>query len=247
MTETYLRQLQRTVEQAVRPVRASLSCKRGMREEMLSHLLAVYEQELGRLGDEQSALLQAGKRFGDPVNLTPELQDAVPPTDRFLLLCDMLSYSPGESSWRWAARHTVFMLAGWLLWAIAILPLLWLRGRLHELDLILHILAALCAIMVPFSMTMHVLPERIGRALFGAPSERSLRAAVVYALLALLVFPALAWIFQLLLGQDLGESLTQLRLACYFAPAAPLLFMLLGRQVADESRRNREWLQVEID
>ena len=49
MKETYLRQLQRTVEQAVRPVRASLSCKRRMREEMLNHLLAVYEQDIRRL------------------------------------------------------------------------------------------------------------------------------------------------------------------------------------------------------
>jgi hypothetical protein len=49
-----------------------------MRQELLAHLTAVYDEERGRLGDDHLAVYQALRRFGDPAELTRELQAAVP-------------------------------------------------------------------------------------------------------------------------------------------------------------------------
>ena len=66
MNESSLIQLKITVERAVRPVRASTSLKRKMREELLSHVSKVFEEERARFGDDQVALERTVLRFGDP-------------------------------------------------------------------------------------------------------------------------------------------------------------------------------------
>jgi hypothetical protein len=66
------------VERAVRPVRSSGRRKDRMREELLAHLTASYEEEFARLGDENAARAEAIRRFGEPAALTAELQASVP-------------------------------------------------------------------------------------------------------------------------------------------------------------------------
>ncbi len=65
------------VERAVRPVNASLRTKLRMRNELYSHLLEIYDEELCRTNDELSATSAAIRRFGDPEQLTAELQQTV--------------------------------------------------------------------------------------------------------------------------------------------------------------------------
>src|SRR5688572_6612171 len=72
----------RIVESAVRPVRVGTKCKRKMREELLAHLSHIFEEELSRLGDPQTALAEAARRFGDPAQLAAELQRALPASER---------------------------------------------------------------------------------------------------------------------------------------------------------------------
>jgi len=81
MNESALTQLKITVERAVRPVRASTSRKRKMREELLAHVSGVFEEELARLGDERAALERTTQRFGDPSEVTGQLQELVPAFD----------------------------------------------------------------------------------------------------------------------------------------------------------------------
>ena len=57
-----------------------------MREELLAHLTAIFEEEVEKLGDDRPALDRAKRRFGDPSELTAQLQDAVPFWDRAWLL-----------------------------------------------------------------------------------------------------------------------------------------------------------------
>jgi hypothetical protein len=66
------------VERAVRPVQASGKCKDRMREELLAHLTAIYDEEYARLGDEAAARAEAIRRLGEPAALTAELQASVP-------------------------------------------------------------------------------------------------------------------------------------------------------------------------
>ena len=82
MDDLVLQELKRVVEEGVRPVRATMARKCRMREELLAHLAAIFEEEAGKLGDEQAALDQAKRRFGDPQELTEQLQQAVPRGDR---------------------------------------------------------------------------------------------------------------------------------------------------------------------
>ncbi len=77
-------ELTQHVERVVRPVWAGASRKRRMRQELSAHLTAAYEEERARLGDDRVALNLALARFGDPAELTRELQAAVPWWERVL-------------------------------------------------------------------------------------------------------------------------------------------------------------------
>ena len=48
MNESTLTRLKIIVERAVRPVRASVSCKHKMREELFAHVIGVFEEEFSR-------------------------------------------------------------------------------------------------------------------------------------------------------------------------------------------------------
>ena len=48
MNDEILKELKIVVEQAVRPVRATMARKRQMREELLAHLTAIFEEEVGK-------------------------------------------------------------------------------------------------------------------------------------------------------------------------------------------------------
>jgi ATP-dependent Clp protease ATP-binding subunit ClpC len=67
MIESTLTGLKIIVERAVRPVRAGIARKRKMREELLAHVVGVFEEEVARLGDERAALQQTALRFGNPL------------------------------------------------------------------------------------------------------------------------------------------------------------------------------------
>jgi hypothetical protein len=77
-------ELTEAIERAVGPVRASRARRRRMRQELLTHLTTAYEEERARLGDDRLALSRALARFGDPAELTRELQAAVPWWERVL-------------------------------------------------------------------------------------------------------------------------------------------------------------------
>src|SRR5207302_2784555 len=81
MNESDLTRLKIIVERAVRPVRASTSRKRKMREELLAHVSGVFEEESAKLGDDHAALERTALRFGNPTEVTSQLQESVPASD----------------------------------------------------------------------------------------------------------------------------------------------------------------------
>jgi hypothetical protein len=72
------------VERAVRPVQATEHRKLRMRQELLAHLTALFEEERARLGNDEAARAEALRRFGNPADLTRELQGSVPLVERTL-------------------------------------------------------------------------------------------------------------------------------------------------------------------
>jgi hypothetical protein len=101
MNESTLTQLKIIVERAVRPVRASTSRKRKMREELLAHVVGVFEEQAARLGDDRAALERTARRFGNPAEVMSQLQESVPARDAVRRFCEG---RPGEPPWRTALR-----------------------------------------------------------------------------------------------------------------------------------------------
>jgi hypothetical protein len=117
MNDTTLNQLKVLIERAVRPVRASTSGKGKMRAELLAHVAAVFEEE-EKLSDEQTALARTERRFGDPNELTGQLQESVPASDGIHCLLDKLWFRPGELRTRRVLRYVTF----WSLILMVFLP-----------------------------------------------------------------------------------------------------------------------------
>ena len=101
MNESTLSQLKIIVERAVRPVRASTGRKRKMREELLAHVLGVFEEESVMFGDEQTAVERTALRFGSPADVTSQLQESIPARDAVRRYWEG---RPGEPAWRTAIR-----------------------------------------------------------------------------------------------------------------------------------------------
>jgi hypothetical protein len=95
MNESTLTRLKIIVERAVRPVGASTGRKRKMREELLAHVVGVFEEERARLVDDQATLEQTALRFGNPAEVTSQLQESVPAGDSIARIWDG---QPGEAT-----------------------------------------------------------------------------------------------------------------------------------------------------
>jgi hypothetical protein len=112
MNDAILIQLKILVERAVRPVTASTARKRKIREELLAHVSGVFEEELARLGDERAASERTALRFGNPAEVTRQLQESVPAGDGFVRFWEgQPDESALASAFRFAWIETAIILA----------------------------------------------------------------------------------------------------------------------------------------
>jgi hypothetical protein len=96
------------VERVVRPLRADSARKRKMRDELLSHLSAIYDEELTSHNDPLTAVEAAAQRFGNPEELTVELQMTVPRRERWEYQFEMLfGWHAPETVMRWMTRVAI--------------------------------------------------------------------------------------------------------------------------------------------
>ncbi len=220
MDDVIVQELKRVVEQAVRPVAATMTRKRQMREELFAHLMAIFDNEAERLGDEPAALEQAKQRFGDPGELTTQLQQAVPRWDRCRSILENMGYRPSESAWHLAAKHFLAMLLIYLLW----LPTWELAfGKLRPVDaqgimalLLVGAVLWIALFNVILSVVLAPLLNKIGPVLASKRWGRIL-LAVLCGLVVLggLVLPAFT--------------------------GAAVLFILMARQAVKEGRYQADW------
>jgi hypothetical protein len=233
MNDAILQELKTVVERAVRPVRATMTRKRRMREELLAHLMTIFDEEAERLGDEQAALEQAKRRFGDPRELTGQLQQAVPRWDRCRSILENMGSQPDESAWHLAAKH---LLVTFLIYGIALLaalPILLAFGRCYDLSFeggflgtveeqlrFLGVALSMGLVVVPFNAALSIvlarLLRKIGPVLAGKRWGRSL-----LAVLCVIALP--------------------LAFSAVFAGAA-VLFIVMARQAAEPWRYREEWV-----
>jgi hypothetical protein len=110
--------LRKDVERVVRPIRASTWRKNQMREELLAHLEGLLAEEKARRGDDVDAVRRARARFGEPGQLTTELQATVPRWERWAFVpvpgLQRGRRRPGETlgayQRRWIVRMTCLVL-----------------------------------------------------------------------------------------------------------------------------------------
>jgi hypothetical protein len=96
------------VERVVRPLRANSARKRKMRDELLAHLSAIYDEELARRNDPLEAVAAAGERFGNPAILTAELQATVPRRECWEYDFESrFGWHPPETALSWMTRVAI--------------------------------------------------------------------------------------------------------------------------------------------
>jgi hypothetical protein len=135
-----MNELMAAVERAVRPVRAGFARKMRMRQELLAHLTASYEEERARLGDDRAAVAEALRRFGDPKEVGRDLQASVPLPERVLHVPVPGLGRGGAASVavrRFVGRldHPATIASLWAVFTVACnVPLAWLRFNAGSRD-----------------------------------------------------------------------------------------------------------------
>jgi hypothetical protein len=246
--EARLKQLE-FVERIVRPVSASMPRKRKMRDELLAHVTTIYDEEHARLHDSDTALRAAIERFGEPRELTRELQDALPLHERVSYFVEwLIGWRAPESTTRWMARFAVqlYLLLGGLVAAVAVAMIAEL-GWSESAWIGMRAIAAILLLMPPVIFTLGVLYFQVRDSTFGVfGSRRSrLRAGSTAALMGLVIF--IAGIVYIALGHgDLPSTndLIQLGVA---GLATSLLAMFLARTDGPVQIRDAVWALLDIE
>ena len=245
MNESTLTRLKVLVERAVRPVRASAARKRKMREELLAHVVGVFEEE-ARLGDEQAALARTQERFGQAAELTCQLQASVPPSDSFERSAENFFGGSGGSALRLAAR---FAVAGGVLGSVLLgimILISVLRGQGSEWLTVARVpslLAPPWAAFIPFCGTLLI--HGMWRALFGPAGRSWLRAGLV-AVAAWLLVPVSSFALCLAVMADIQKSLWEVVPLLPYGVVAPVALVAVTYLVRSEFRDDREWARLDI-
>lgn len=190
----------RIVERIVRPLRASTPRKRKMREELLAHLSAIYDQEFVRLHTPEAALKAAAERFGNPDELSEQLQAALPFLEHFDFFVESwFAWRAPESVARYALRQALIALSI----LTTVFPLLFLGiilryGWSHDLWSLIRVLVSLTLLTPPAQFVITFAWIKMRDSLWGVfGSRKSIVRAFVYgaaiAGVVMASFMAFAW------------------------------------------------------
>jgi hypothetical protein len=237
MNESTLTQLKILVERAVRPVRASMSHKAKMREELLAHVSAVFEEEAAGLDNEQAALERTARRFGNPAELTGQLQASVPTSDFLLRFLEGMALRTDESTPRRAVR---FAVVTFFVCAVYLLPAFWVQRRMIEWPLVM----ALATTVFYFT----VASDRMRQALDvdGAKGRSWRRAAVIAAASSFLISGVTVGLVLTFSG-DVRSILTDVLPLLPAAVLTPVAFVAPVDCFATEFLSHREWMSLQIN
>jgi hypothetical protein len=246
MNESTLTQLKILVERAVRPVRASTPRKRKMREELLAHVVGVFEEESSKLVEDRAALERTAMRFGGAEELTCQLQESVPARDA---VRRFLEGRPGELGLRTAAR----IAGGTGLLALAVAALLlgiaWFSVGQVGTSLRDVLLMGLCSALA--------LPTYLGGiAILAVWMEKWLYSPAGRSWLKIAFVAVGSWLFLLLFLAGAGwpiwpmgwDNFGAVSLAAIIAAGSTGLACELAKSVGERKRYHEEWacLAVEI-
>jgi ATP-dependent Clp protease ATP-binding subunit ClpC len=221
--------------------------KRKMREELLAHLTAIFEEERQKADDEQAALDQAKQRFGNVRELSEQIQGAIPRREWFSYVTErILLFRNGESALTHSMRVAVSMFLWFATTLVLLPPVLLLRGRQHE---IVRLELAFVAAAIAFAglfFIMTLLGHGLRRALFPRTSARSLLTASLYLLSSAPVVPVFGFLLASIATGDLAVGYAHFRSLCWSIVVVPVILVAAVWQIAKDAQNDNDWACLEI-
>lgn len=246
MNDVTLQELKIVVERAVRPVRATVARKRKMREELLAHLVSIFEEE-ARHGDEQAAVERARERFGDVRELSGQIQGTIPRREWFACFTErILLFRKGESELAHAVRIAVFMFL-WFATTLALLPpILLLRGRHYEIGWLEFACLAAGITFAGLFFVMTLLGHGIRQALFPRTSARSPLTASLYALSSAPLVPVFGFLLAWIATGDLATGYAHFHYLCWSVVVVPVVLIAAVWEIVRATKDDNDWARLEI-
>jgi hypothetical protein len=241
MNEVTEKELKIVVERTVRPVRATFYSKRKMREELLAHLVSIFEEEMQKAGDEHAALDQVRRRFGDPRELTGELQQAVTQWDRFLFFTEnFICFRAGESVLRHAARVAVLPYMWFAIMCLLVPPVLLIRGRQYESGRVMFGMLAASVVVSGIVFILTFFAHGLRDALYCDTSRRSIPLAMVHGLLSAFLLPIGGFVLSWTASSDVALGYAHFCFLCWFSPVVPVLLLLIAKGIDKDTSIDAE-------
>lgn len=247
-SEMVRRELSRTVETVVRPLRTSLSRKKRMREEMLGHLGEIYAEEFAKLGDEAAAVTRTRQRFGKPTEVSAEIQKLLSLWDRYQWLVEKVGWKPGESIPHFIGKQMLFSSVWIVMMGLTAVVRIVRRppGRSAEVWLSVSIVGVTAVVMLVFAVVFMVSIAEFSRALYGSALQRSRFRASVWGAVAFLTFPAITLALWWGILGEFHPPLVVIVVSGCAAPLTLLAYLGMARKVAEFNRYEEEWAAVEV-
>jgi hypothetical protein len=254
MNDAILTQLKFLVERVVRPVRASISCKRKMREELLGHVTSVFAEELANLGNEDAALERTKERFGKPAEVTNQLEKALLKGEDRIWVWETWTFQPGKSPFYFAMRNLLLFLPIPLLMLLTFVPTLlslYFFGALEwspadDVISLLGIMGAVNAIYFASVFCCTLLVCEMRQALFG-PNGPSWTKAILIAALSTLMVPSSVFMCGLIDSGDVWSSGRDTFLFFPLFVIVPFLVAVLTFIDIRWRRFDQDWANIKID
>lgn len=252
MNEHTLTQLQIVVERAVRPVRTASLRKDMIRQELLAHLIAVYEEHFARRGNEVQALNEATSRFGQPAELARELQASISWKERAMCIFEHYFHRrPAETGLSYLRRSAVMLLlfnAAIMALTVGIVELFegipprefWMRLRGGGSFVLIQ-----SADILLLGIAYHQMRKAICS---GVKATLPWRKVAAWGVLSSLIVSISLLTFFLL---STGELTTDMAVCCYrmlaFAVALPLCMAAICFNFGPAQLRHRQWEMLDIN
>ena len=247
MNDTVPKELKTLVERAVRPVRASMARKRQIREELLAHLVSIFEEEASH-GDQQVALERAKQRFGDVRELSGQIQGAISRSESFGCFTErILLFRKGESALAHAVRIAVSLFLWFAITLVLLPPVLLLRGRQHEIGRLEFAYLAADVAFAGLFFIMTLLGHGLRQAWFPRTSARSLLPGLFYVLSSAPVVPIFGFLLAWIASGDLAVGCAHFRFLCWSTIVVPVVMIAAVWQIAKDAQDDDDWARLEIE
>src|SRR5688572_29464091 len=240
----------RLVERVVRPVRAGITHKRKMREELLAHLAAIYDEEQALLDDPAAALKAAAGRLGNPAELARELQDAVPASERVAYHVERwLGWRPPESVARMMTRNAlVSVVVVAVVLGLPVFGGILYRGWDHTQAPAVRVFAALLVLTPAAQFALGMCYYRMRDSLFGAfGARRSPRNAVLWSLLMAIIVQVAGMGFITVVAGTSMRLADSMSITAFAGIAVAIMFLLLVRVRGPIEIRDTIWACMDVE